>query len=76
MKRYAPRLFEEAGREGFGTGLPIELLCVYCSHEHAVERLVRSAWTDRTVITVFALRRRPDHPVAIMLRRAPEPFQH
>jgi hypothetical protein len=48
----------------------------YCSREHAVERLVRTAWTERVVITVFSLRRCSNDPVAIVVRRAPEPFQH
>jgi hypothetical protein len=46
------------------------------SLEHAVERLVQSAWAERTVITVFVERHRPHTPCSIVVRRAPEPFQH
>ncbi len=46
------------------------------SHEHAIERLARGAWTERTVVTVFAEHHHPQAPCAIIVRRAPEPFQH
>ena len=46
------------------------------SREHAIERLVTRAWTERQVITVFVLARDPHVPVTIVVRRAPEPFQH
>jgi hypothetical protein len=49
---------------------------LYCSREHSVERLVRGAWTERAVITVFSPRQCPNEPAAIVVRRAPEPFQH
>jgi hypothetical protein len=49
---------------------------LYCSREHSVERLVRGAWTERAVITVFSRRQCPNEPAAIVVRRAPEPFQH
>jgi hypothetical protein len=46
------------------------------STEHAIERLVTRAWAERQVITVYALRGDPHVPVTIVVRRAPEPFQH
>ena len=46
------------------------------SHEHAIERLARGAWTERAVITVFAEQHHPHIVAAIVVRRAPEPFQH
>jgi hypothetical protein len=46
------------------------------SREHAIERLVTRAWAERQVITVFALDHDPQVPVTIVVRRAPEPFQH
>jgi hypothetical protein len=49
---------------------------VFRSREHAIERLTRSAWAERAVITVFAERRRSHVPCTIVVRRAPEPFQH
>ena len=48
----------------------------YCSLEHAVEHLVRTAWTERVVITVVSPCHCPKEPAAIVVRRAPEPFQH
>jgi len=44
--------------------------------EHAVERLVRIAWAERAVISVHIERHHPDWPCSIVLKRAPEPFQH
>jgi hypothetical protein len=49
---------------------------LFKSHEHAIERLARGAWAERTVITVLAERHHPHVPCAIVVRRAPEPFQH
>jgi hypothetical protein len=46
------------------------------SREHAVERLVTRAWAERQVITVAVLDQQPHVPVTIVVRRAPEPFQH
>jgi hypothetical protein len=48
----------------------------YHAREHATERLVRAAWAERAVITVFSPRHCPKEPAAIVIRRAPEPFQH
>ncbi|APA90355.2 hypothetical protein BJG93_32665 (plasmid) [Paraburkholderia sprentiae WSM5005] len=48
----------------------------YHAREHAVERIVRSAWTERSVITVFSPRHDPQEPAAIVVQSAPEPFQH
>jgi hypothetical protein len=44
--------------------------------EHQIERLIHSAWEQRTVISVFVDHHHPLVPVSIMVRRAPEPFQH
>jgi len=46
------------------------------SREHSIERLVRGAWLERAVITVVLERQHSDIPSAIVIRRAPEPFQH
>jgi hypothetical protein len=46
------------------------------SREHAIERLVTRAWAERQVITVFVLNQHPHVPVTIVVRSAPEPFQH
>ena len=48
----------------------------FFSHEHAIERLARAAWAERQVITVFAERHHGHIPTEIIIRRAPEPFQH
>lgn len=48
----------------------------YYAREHATERLVRTAWVERAVLTVLSPRHRPHEPAAIVVRRAPEPFQH
>jgi hypothetical protein len=48
----------------------------FSSHEHAIERLAQMAWAERRVITVFADRDDPEVPSEIVVRRAPEPFQH
>jgi hypothetical protein len=41
------------------------------SHETEIERLVRFAWADRVVISVHTRYHYPQHPVSIVLRRAP-----
>lgn len=41
------------------------------SREPEIERLVRFAWTERIVISVRVRRHRLEHPVSIILRRAP-----
>jgi hypothetical protein len=46
------------------------------SREHEIERLVTRAWAERTVISVFADHHNPHVPTQIVVRRAPEPFQH
>jgi hypothetical protein len=46
------------------------------SREHAIERLAVQAWAERAVISVFCEQRRPHVPSEIIVRRAPEPFQH
>jgi hypothetical protein len=43
----------------------------FASREAEIEALVRFAWEDRVVITVFGDAHKPDHPVGIVLRRAP-----
>jgi hypothetical protein len=45
------------------------------SREHEVEELVRAAWLERILISVIVEYGDPLHPVSIVLRRAPEPFQ-
>lgn len=52
-------------------------------HEHCfrgrepqIERLVRYAWDDRAVITVFTEEHRPEWPVSIVLRRSPKGLGH
>jgi hypothetical protein len=83
---------QDPGAEGFGTGGLVHdrfgdferfLLLTeqgreesFRSREHAIERLVTRAWAERQVITVFALSQHPHVPVTIVVRRAPEPFQH
>jgi hypothetical protein len=56
------------------------LLLTEGGHERAfrateadIESLVRFAWRDRVVISVLARRGHPEHPVSIILRRAPRP---
>jgi hypothetical protein len=41
------------------------------SHEHEIEELVREAWTDRFVISVFVHQDDLHRPVSIILRRSP-----
>jgi hypothetical protein len=55
------------------------VLLTECGHEHwfrgrepEIERLVRYAWDDRAVITVFAEKHCPQWPVSIVLRRSPK----
>jgi hypothetical protein len=43
------------------------------STESAVEALVRHAWEDRILLTVFVDRHHPERVVSIVLRRAPPP---
>jgi hypothetical protein len=45
-------------------------------HEHQIEKLVYRAWEERAVISVFVEHHQPHWPVSIVVRRAPEPFQH
>jgi hypothetical protein len=44
--------------------------------EHSVARLVTKAWEERAVISIQVEHHRHDWPVSILVRRAPEPFQH
>jgi hypothetical protein len=44
--------------------------------EHSIRHLVTKAWEERAVISVFVERHNPHWPTAILIRRAPEPFQH
>ena len=46
------------------------------AREHEIEKLVQRAWIERIVITVVVRPSEPHHPTSIVLRRAPEPFQH
>jgi hypothetical protein len=48
----------------------------YGSREHAIERLVRTAWAQRALITVCSDRDDWQTPFAIIIREAPEPFEH
>ncbi len=43
----------------------------YCSREAEIEALARYAWVERLVITVVSEAREREHPVRIILRRAP-----
>ncbi len=59
------------------------LLFTEAGHEHKfhateaeIERLVRFAWIDRVVISVLTHKGRPERPVKIILRRAPEWPEH
>ncbi len=47
---------------------------LYLSREEEIERLIRFAWEDRIVISVFASHHHPDHPTAIVLRRTARPI--
>lgn len=46
------------------------------AREHQVATLVNKAWVERAVISVFVEKHEPCWPVSILIRRAPEPFQH
>ncbi len=47
----------------------------YQAREHEIEELVLQAWAERIVITVHTAPHEPHRPTAIVLRRAPDPFQ-
>jgi len=44
------------------------------AHEHAIEALVRDAWSARMVIRVVVLQHAPQCPASITLLRAPRPL--
>jgi hypothetical protein len=44
---------------------------MFRSREREIEQLVRTAWLDRMVITVFVMHHEMHYPVSIVLRRAP-----
>jgi hypothetical protein len=44
--------------------------------EHQVAHLIAKAWEERTVLSVLVECHEPHWPVKILVRRAPEPFQH
>ena len=46
----------------------------FFSREPEIEGLVRDAWEERSVISVFADAKHPDEPLAIILRRTPRPI--
>jgi hypothetical protein len=48
----------------------------YRSREAEIEALVRFAWQDRAVITVFSREDDPSRPVSVILRRAPPQPKH
>lgn len=59
------------------------VLLTETGHEHCfrgrepeIERLVRYAWDDRAVITVFVEKHCPEYPVSIVLRRSPKGLGH
>lgn len=45
-------------------------------HEHQIAEMITKAWEQRAVISVYVDRDRPHWPATILVRRAPEPFQH
>jgi hypothetical protein len=46
------------------------------TREHQVAALITKAWQERAVISVFVGQEEPHWPATILVRRAPEPFQH
>jgi hypothetical protein len=46
------------------------------AREHQVAKMIAKAWEERAVISVFVERSDPYWPATILVRRAPEPFQH
>jgi hypothetical protein len=47
---------------------------LYLSREEEIQQLIRMAWGERIVISVFASRHHPEHPTAIVLRRTAGPI--
>jgi hypothetical protein len=47
----------------------------FCTREHQIEALARTAWRERMAITVVAHASHPHRPVTIILQRAPQPYQ-
>lgn len=45
-------------------------------HEHQVAAMITKAWEQRMVLSVYVEHDRPHWPASILVRRAPEPFQH
>jgi hypothetical protein len=45
-------------------------------HEHQIAAMITKAWEQRAVISVYVDCDRPHWPATILIRRAPEPFQH
>ena len=45
------------------------------AREHAVEAIVRQAWLERMVVTVYVEHRHSKTPVSIVLVRAPKPYK-
>jgi hypothetical protein len=48
---------------------------VFCAGEHAIEAIVRQAWLERMVVTVYVGHRHSKTPVSIVLLRAPKPYR-
>jgi hypothetical protein len=48
---------------------------IFKAREHRIEMLVLAAWRKRIAITVMVKTANPYHPISIILRHAPEPFQ-
>jgi len=57
--------------EGFTLGLESGRHRFFRGREHAVEQLVRTAWLDRFVVSVYVDRDSDDIPETIILKRAP-----
>jgi hypothetical protein len=47
----------------------------FYAREHAIEAIVRQAWLERMVVTVFVERGDSSRPISIVLRRAPRPYR-
>jgi hypothetical protein len=56
---------------GFELRTEADRLVSYRGREAEIEALVRHAWRDRMVITVFSRKDNPSWPTSVILRRAP-----
>ena len=48
---------------------------MFYAREHAIEAIVRQAWLERMVVTVYVEHRHSKTPVSIVLLRAPKPYK-